>query len=299
MAETPYKYSIGVVERDTGIGRDTLRIWERRYGFPTPARNDKGARMYNEAQLSRLQRIRRLMDQGQRPGKLLTLDDQALDKLEAGLASDDEVMDETTAAVLSAVRSCDRLLLENLLRKRCETLGMRKFILQTVAPLVRSVGEQWASGQLQVYQEHFVSAQLIGIINAKLAQLPAPAEAPPVLLATLPGELHTLGLLMVDALLIASGVETINLGAELPMDQIVRAVAQFDARAIGLSFSGSYPYTHIRPHLLELRALLGNDVEIWIGGEGAHPLRKLPPGVRKFTRLKQLQLTVCATTIAD
>jgi DNA-binding transcriptional MerR regulator len=32
-------YSIGVIERDTGIGRDTLRVWERRYGFPDPVRN--------------------------------------------------------------------------------------------------------------------------------------------------------------------------------------------------------------------------------------------------------------------
>ena len=66
-------YAIGVVERDTGIGRDTLRIWERRYGFPKPVRNEKGERIYSESQLRRLQRIRRLLDQGMRPGKVLPL----------------------------------------------------------------------------------------------------------------------------------------------------------------------------------------------------------------------------------
>ena len=43
-------FAIGTVERDTGIGRDTLRIWERRYGFPTPERNDKGERVFSAEQ---------------------------------------------------------------------------------------------------------------------------------------------------------------------------------------------------------------------------------------------------------
>ena len=85
MVENPDDFSIGMVERDTGIGRDTLRIWERRYGFPEPQRNDKGERIYPEKQVRRLQRIRRLLDQGLRPGKLLALNEQDLDNLEADL----------------------------------------------------------------------------------------------------------------------------------------------------------------------------------------------------------------------
>ena len=73
MLENQELYSIGVVERDTGIGRDTLRIWERRYGFPRPVRNDRGERAYPEDQLRRLQRSRRLLERGMRPGKVLPL----------------------------------------------------------------------------------------------------------------------------------------------------------------------------------------------------------------------------------
>ena len=40
-------FAIGTVERDTGIGRDRLRIWERRYGFPVPERNEKGETVYS------------------------------------------------------------------------------------------------------------------------------------------------------------------------------------------------------------------------------------------------------------
>jgi len=32
-------YNISAVERDTGLSKDTLRVWERRYGFPKPLRD--------------------------------------------------------------------------------------------------------------------------------------------------------------------------------------------------------------------------------------------------------------------
>ncbi|MGE5129432.1 MAG: MerR family transcriptional regulator, partial [Sphingomonadaceae bacterium] len=58
--------SIAAVERETGVSKDTLRVWERRYGFPQPGRNAHGERVYPADQVARLHRIRRLMDQGLR-----------------------------------------------------------------------------------------------------------------------------------------------------------------------------------------------------------------------------------------
>ena len=64
-------FSIAAVERDTGLSKDVLRMWERRYGFPIPERDANGERLYPEAQVERLRLIKRLMDQGYRPGKLM------------------------------------------------------------------------------------------------------------------------------------------------------------------------------------------------------------------------------------
>ncbi len=118
-----------------------------------------------------------------------------------------------------------------------------------------------------------------------------------MLLATLPGEEHTLGLLMLAAMLSSSGVSIINLGGEVPMDQIGSAVKQFQADAVGITFSGAYPYQNIRPHLNELRELIADDVAIWTGGEGVRRLRKLPTGVTKFTSLEKLPLSVEAQNV--
>ena len=65
--------SIAAVERETGISKDTLRVWERRYGFPRPERNAFGERTYPAEQVARLRLIHRLMDQGMRPGRIFAL----------------------------------------------------------------------------------------------------------------------------------------------------------------------------------------------------------------------------------
>jgi DNA-binding transcriptional MerR regulator/methylmalonyl-CoA mutase cobalamin-binding subunit len=282
-------FSIGVVERDTGIGRDTLRVWERRYGFPEPARNEKGERIYSELQLRRLQRIRRLLDQGVRPGKLLPLSDEALDELEAGLQPEEPAeLDQAVTAIVEAVRSADAGRIEALFRMQYQKQGMRGFILELAVPLLKTVGELWMSGELQIFQEHFLSQQLIRFLNTETGRTQKSAGKPLVLLATLPGEEHTLGLLMVAAMLSSHGITAINLGGEVPMDQINGAVKQFHADAVGITFSGAYQYKNIRPHLLELRDLIPAEVEIWTGGEGVRRLRKLPHGVTKFNSLEKL-----------
>ncbi|MGB5395601.1 MAG: cobalamin-dependent protein [Gammaproteobacteria bacterium] len=294
MVENDAHYSIGRVERDTGIGRDTLRVWERRYGFPEPQRNPKGERMYSEAQLRRLQRIRRLLGQGLRPGKLLLLDDAALDKLEASLtpvaSGQSDQTDQAVTAVINATLASNQSLVERLLRKHYLQLGMRDFIIKLLVPLLGQVGELWAAGKLHIYQEHFLSAHISRFLNIEIDHMQKAAKKPVVLLATLPGEAHTLGLMMVAAMLGAHGISAINLGSEVPMDQLERAVRQFNPDIVGITFSGAYQYKNIRRDLTDLRERVSEDVEIWAGGEGVRRLRKLPEGVAKFTTLEKLPL---------
>jgi methanogenic corrinoid protein MtbC1 len=167
---------------------------------------------------------------------------------------------------------------------------MQAFITGTVVPLLRRVGELWIGGKLQVFQEHFLTGQLIRFLNTEITTMQKSAGKPLVVLATLPGEEHTLGLLMLTAMLSTRGISVINLGGEVPMDQIGRAAAQFQADIVGLTFSGAYQYRNIRQHILELRKLLADDMDIWIGGEGVCRLRKLPAGITRFSSLEGLPL---------
>ena len=279
--------SIGAVERDSGIARDTLRVWERRYGFPLPARNDKGERMYPLEQLRRLQRIRRLLDQGLRPGKVVALTESDLDRIEADLYPDHEA-DDAIERIISVLQSGDVAQLDSELSSSYQQQGMETFITQTVIPLLKTVGERWAMGRLQIYEEHLLSEVLTRFLNSEIYLLQKAAKKPRVVLATLPGEEHTLGLLMVAALLSSRNISVINLGAEVPLDQLTSAVDRYEADILGVTFSGAYQYENIRSNINELRDSIPQGVDIWMGGEAVKRMRKLPLGVTKFTSMDKL-----------
>jgi MerR family transcriptional regulator, light-induced transcriptional regulator len=279
--------SIGAVERDCGIARDTLRVWERRYGFPEPLRNDKGERIYPEVQLRRLQRIRRLLDQGLRPGKVVVLNDTDLDLLESELYPDESTND-SIEHILRLLQNSDGSELEASLLQLYQQQGMEQFITDTVAPLLYIVGERWAKGSLHIFEEHLLSEVLTRFLNREISELQKNARKPRVLLATLPGEEHTLGLLMFAALLSSRNISVTNLGAEVPLDQLVLAVERLNADVLGITFSGAYKYENIRSNLKELRESVPDNVDLWLGGEGVKRMRKLPVGVSKFTSFDKL-----------
>jgi DNA-binding transcriptional MerR regulator/methylmalonyl-CoA mutase cobalamin-binding subunit len=275
-------FAIGTVERDTGIGRDTLRIWERRYGFPSPQRNDKGERVYSAEQIRRLQQIRRLLDQGLRPGKVVPLNDAALGKLAGTLpeaSSSLQDIDPAQVELIALASSGDISALTAALEKALTRDGLRTFVINTFAPLTTAVGELWAGGKLQVFEEHLLTRHLVQFLDVAMSRVGRPPGYPEVLLATLPGEQHSLGLLMAEALFIHAGRATLNLGTDVPLDQIVAAAERSGVKTVALSFSACYARGSIRDDLEELADRLPRSVEVWIGGAGVQRLRRLPPSV--------------------
>ena len=71
-------YRIGAVSKLTGIRPDTLRIWERRYKVVEPSRTEKGGRLYSRDDVSRLMKIKTLVDQGHAISTLVSLDEDQL-----------------------------------------------------------------------------------------------------------------------------------------------------------------------------------------------------------------------------
>lgn len=64
-------YPINVVEKETNISKYLLRMWERRYSFPRPGRDEKGERVYTAGDLEKLKLIKTLMEEGYRPSKIM------------------------------------------------------------------------------------------------------------------------------------------------------------------------------------------------------------------------------------
>ncbi|MBW8847160.1 MAG: MerR family transcriptional regulator [Burkholderiales bacterium] len=278
---------IAAVERDTGINKETLRVWERRYGFPLPRRDAAGERLYPPDQVQRLRLVKRLLDAGHRPGRVVAAPPQELAALlQPAAASPSQ---QRAAAEAPEVGACAALLqghdidgLRRMLSQAMLRRGLAASITEVFAPLTARVGELWMNGTLQVFEEHIFSESLQLVLRQAIYALPVGVPGGPrVLLTTLPGESHALGLLMAEALLSLEGAACLSLGVQTPLAQLPAAAAVHRADVVALSFSGFLSSRAVLESLAALRELLPQGVEIWTGGS-SRALRQAgcPEGVK-------------------
>jgi len=275
------RFTIADVERDTGLAKDTLRMWERRYGFPAPERDQHGDRAYPRAQVERLRRIKQLLDQGYRPGKLVTLPDADLEAL-CRKAVPPPATEPPNAPALRAMLDLLRARRQPELRQRLaqdlQQCGLRRFVTEVAAPLTRMVGEAWAARDLAVFEEHLFSESLEAVLRSALAsdqqQSDGLTDGPRVLLTSVPVERHRLGLLMVEAILGIEGAHCIALGPQTPLSEIVRAAKAYRADVVALSFSSATSPRTTLENIEELHARLAGEAVLWVGGDGAAAVRR-------------------------
>jgi len=288
--------SISAVERDTGLSKDTLRVWERRYGFPLPLRDAFGERIYPLDQVDRLRTIRRLMDAGHRPGKIIGLGLPDLQSLADTAAGNGGANGSDQASGVSAdiqdliqiTKSHDMEALRRQLSQRLLRLGLARFVTDVVAPLTQQVGDAWSRGQLEIYEEHLYTESMQVVLRNAISTIPAPGDRPRVLLTTFPTETHAMGLLMVEALLSLEGCRCVSLGTQTPVWDIVLATAAQNIDIVALSFSPVMNPNLVLDGLNELRAKLPRSVDIWAGGRSPVLQRRPPTGVRVISELSGL-----------
>jgi len=273
--------NISGVERETGLSKDVLRMWERRYGFPKPGRDENGERQYTALEVAKLHAIRRLMDAGMRPGKIIhaTLDELNA-MADARLPDRREILaPQLERDILDMLRSHDAPGLQHALANLLMKMGLQRFVLEAITPLNRAVGEAWMRGELQVFEEHLYTEQLQVALRTAINAFPRQVGTPRVLLTTFPGEQHGLGLLMVEALLVPEGTQCISLGVQTPIEDIRRAAVAHKAHLVALSFSGAFPLRQATEGLATLRRQLPASMTLWAGGEMTRRVRKTMPGV--------------------
>lgn len=265
--------SIAAVERDTGLSKDTLRVWERRYGFPSPERDAAGDRLYPPAQVARLHTIRRLMDAGHRPGRIVALAPEALQALADAAptvpAAADVAVTWEVEPCLALIARHDVHTLRRALGQSVLRLGLVGFVTQLVAPLNTAVGEAWMQGRFQVFEEHLYTECVTGVLRHAIAGMAPPQGrgAPRVLLTTIAHEPHALGLLMAEALLALEGCHCLSLGPQTPLADIVRAAQVHDADIVALSFTAVQSAQTVLAALRTLRRQLPPRIAIWAGGQ--------------------------------
>lgn len=295
--------TIATVERETGLSKDALRVWERRYGFPRPKRDARGERLYPPEQLEKLRVISRLLDTGMRPGQLMGVPlSELLERSQARPpAATAGAGDAPGGALTSQMEESIDLLqrydesgLRAHLSRVLLRLGLQRFAIEFAAPLNELVGDAWSRGQIAVSQEHLYTEQMQHLLRQGIGPILPGTQQPSVMLTTLPGEEHQLGLLMAQVCLAAEGARCVSLGVQTPACDIAEMARRQCIDVVGLSFSEALKLSVAGDMLEDLRARLPASVEVWAGGKLWTRARRPVPGVRFVTLLTQIPGAVTA-----
>jgi MerR family transcriptional regulator, light-induced transcriptional regulator len=293
-AVRPITVSIAAVERDTGLSKDTLRVWERRYGFPMPVRDTYGERAYPLDQVEKLRVIKRLLDTGHRPGRVVSMSIEELQSIGESMSAAPQRISSSDHVDLreyiAAIKAHDVQGLRRLLGQAMMRMGVSAFICDVIAPLNTMVGDAWMRGQLEVFEEHMYTESVNIVLRNAISSSPvAAAQAHPrVLLTTFPQEPHSLGLLMAEVMMALEGCYCISLGTQTPIWDIVLASTAHQTDVVALSFTASQNPNYVVNGLEELRSKLPAHVEIWAGGGCPIIHRKTMDGVKALATLQDI-----------
>ena len=272
-------YRIKTVAELTGIPRNTLLAWERRYGILTPERQNNGYREFSEQDVAVLKEIKRLVDAGHKVSEAISLlGDRVKLAPPPPLAElpEPQGIDQLRAQLVVELLAYQRARADRFV-PRLATLGYNRLVLDVYFPILRELGERWSRGEITVAQEHFASEFCREQMVAMLLSLECgPVGGPGVVAAGYPGERHDGGLLGLSVLLALQGWRVTYLGADVPLPDLLLMLR--DARpqmvCVGVMLT-----QHMGELVAFARALRGGCDEatrVVIGGRGIDA-ELLPP----------------------
>ena len=271
--------SIGALSAATGIPVETIRSWERRYGFPVAERKPSGHRVYALDTVARLRLISDALGRGHRAAEVVAASESALESLLAALpmvASESKAPAASIATLKSsapeehfaAIRSFDAEQLKRRLQADWARLGPVRFVQDLAAPFLHAIGEAWSAGTLDVRHEHFASACLGDFLRTARVPMDDRATGPMMALATLPGEQHGMGLQMSAVVCAAAGWRALMLGTDTPIAQIAALAREAPVAAVAISCAAPRR-RQTTEQLHTLRRRLPRAVSLLVGGSGA------------------------------
>jgi len=163
-------------------------------------------------------------------------------------------------------------------------LGTWYRVAEEMGEGLRLLGAQWAQGRLGILDEHLASERLHRALSHIAAGISLAPEAPSCLLATPPGEEHTLGLSMVELCLREVGWQSLWGGSAVPAEEMSRRLSALPVSMVAASASASSaaPRRLARWAVEVGRACAQKGIPFVAGGAGDWPA-EIDGGVRLRT----------------
>lgn len=240
--------SVAVAAARLGLSTSTLRSWGTRYGLLPSLRTPGGHRRYSEEDLDLLDAVQAAVREGVAPAAAA-----ATVMAHRGLAPAHEAPSRrrgagpggrvlgvpgAAPAARGLARAASQLDLdgaEGVLLQSLRATGVARTWDDVVRPVLVATGTHWAESGTGIEVEHVLSEAVLGALRRYRAELPVPMDGPPVLIASAPGDQHSLMLHALAAGLSERRRTARVIGAQVPVETLAAAARRTRPVAIFVS----------------------------------------------------------------
>ena len=267
------------VAKLTGLSKDVIRAWERRFGLLKPTRGANRYRNYTDHDVALLRYLKAQLDAGASIGELSRVGRDEL--LKRALPSTPSVtgLDSTFSRLLqemlSALDPFDRVNFERRLNGAVAIVPFEEALHGILLPLQEQIGQLWHDGHINVATEHYVTKQIQQKIFSAMNQLPVADFGPAVVVACPPDEMHDVAALTVAYRCRVRGCRVYYLGANVPVASLTQLCNNVRPDLTILSFPLALPERKAEKLLHTLAVELSPISDLAVGGHGAMAMRVL------------------------
>lgn len=267
------------VAKLTGLSRDVIRVWERRFEILKPTRGANRYRNYSDEDVALLRFLKEQLDAGGSIGELSKLGREELLNRARDSAPQvsfvDNAFSRLLQELLSSLNPFNRVIFEKRLNGAVAVIPFEEALHGILLPLQEQVGQLWHDGHLDVAIEHYVTKQVQQKIFSAMNQLPVAEFGTKVVVACPPGEEHDIAAFAVAYRCRVRGCRVHYLGANVPLVSLTKLCEQLEPDLTIMSF----PVALSEPNATELVQALADEVrpasDLAVGGHGALAMREL------------------------
>jgi MerR family transcriptional regulator, light-induced transcriptional regulator len=263
------------VAKLTGLSKDVIRVWERRYGLVKPLRSSNRYREYSDEEVALLRFVKAQMEHGATIGSLAA---EGHDSLVARMrvatpvsAEEQKPHERLLDDLIGSLDPLDKAGFERRLNGAVAVIPFEEAVQRILLPLQRRIGELWHQGRLNTAVEHYVTKIVQQKLFSVMNQLPVNEFGPRVLIACLEGETHEIGAQAVAYIAATKGCHVYYLGPNLPSSDLLTFCETIKPDLVLLSLTEVKPEAVVLQQLNELE-LLATRWSVAVGGQGARAI---------------------------
>ena len=272
-------HRIHMVAKLTGLSRDVIRVWERRFEILKPTRGANRYRNYSDEDVALLRFLKEQLDTGASIGELSKLGREELLSRARATAPQVSFVDDAYSRLLqellSSLNPLNRVLFEKRVNGAVAVIPFEEALHGILLPLQEQVGQLWHDGHLDVAIEHYVTRQIQQRIFSAMNQLPVAEFGAKVVVACPPSEEHDIAACAVAYRCRVRGCRVHYLGANVPLVSLVKLCEQVEPDLTIMSF----PVVPSEANATDLVQVLADEVRpvsaLAVGGHGALAMRDL------------------------